>query len=122
MCNIVLVVNFFPSCTCDIVLVVSFSLSCTCSTLLQATSSVNQQHALIEYRTDEDCFILQDLNSGQGSYVNERRVENSYYQLEKGDMLRFGDSSDTYELVVEHDEERVNTVYIYWNMKRGISG
>ncbi|XP_052213963.1 forkhead-associated domain-containing protein 1-like isoform X2 [Dreissena polymorpha] len=70
-----------------------------CDILLQ-NAGVDQQHAVIEYSEQEDCFVLQDLNTGQGTYVNDVRVQNAAVRLAPGDVIRFG--GIPYELYIEN--------------------
>lgn len=53
-------------------------------------STIEKQHALIDFDVSQGCFILQDLNSANGTYVNEHRVQNSAVRLAPGDIIRFG--------------------------------
>ena len=53
-------------------------------------SNVERQHAVIEYDETEGCFVVQDLNSAHGTYVNECRVQNAAVRLASGDIIRFG--------------------------------
>jgi hypothetical protein len=62
---------------------------------------VDYQHAVIEYCEQEDCLILQDLNTAQGTYVNDVRVQNAAVRLAPGDRIRFGYNGAPYELQVE---------------------
>lgn len=57
--------------------------------LLQC-SNIERQHAVIEYNESEGCFVVQDLNSAHGTYVNECRVQNAAVRLAPGDVIRFG--------------------------------
>ena len=66
------------------------------------SSSVDYQHAVIEYSETEECYVLQDLNTAQGTYVNECRVQNAAVRLAPGDIMRFGYGGSPYELVLEH--------------------
>jgi len=66
------------------------------------TNGVDQQHAIIEYSEQEDCFVLQDLNSGQGTYVNDVRVQNAAVRLAPGDIIRFGYGGSPYELNIDN--------------------
>ena len=66
------------------------------------TSGVDYQHAVIEFSDQEECFVLQDLNTSQGTFVNECRVQNAAVRLAPGDVIRFGSASITYELEVEN--------------------
>lgn len=58
--------------------------------LLLQCSNVERQHAVIEYDESESCFVVQDLNSAHGTYVNECRVQNAAVKLAPGDVIRFG--------------------------------
>lgn len=51
---------------------------------------MERQHAVIEYDETEGCFVVQDLNSAHGTYVNECRVQNAAVRLASGDIIRFG--------------------------------
>ena len=53
-------------------------------------SNIERQHAVIEYNESEGCFVVQDLNSAHGTYVNECRVQNAAVRLASGDVIRFG--------------------------------
>jgi len=63
---------------------------------LQA-GSVDTQHAVIDYNEANDRYLLQDLNSAQGTFVNNSRVQNSSVRLTNGDVIRFGGSTKTFE-------------------------
>ncbi|XP_060586593.1 forkhead-associated domain-containing protein 1-like isoform X3 [Ruditapes philippinarum] len=72
-----------------------------CDILLQ-TNGVDQQHAVVEYSEQEDCYVLQDLNSTQGTYVNDVRVQNAAVRLAPGDVIRFGYGGTPYELNIDN--------------------
>ncbi|XP_071476887.1 forkhead-associated domain-containing protein 1-like [Diadema antillarum] len=63
--------------------------------------SVELQHAVIEYSDAENCFVIQDLNTAHGTYVNDCRVQNAAVRLAPGDVIRFGYSGLPHELEVE---------------------
>ena len=65
-------------------------------------AGVDQQHAIIEYSEQEDCYVLQDLNTAQGTYVNDVRVQNAAVRLAPGDIVRFGYGGTPYELNIEN--------------------
>ncbi|XP_071805645.1 forkhead-associated domain-containing protein 1-like isoform X1 [Asterias amurensis] len=65
------------------------------------SSTVELQHAVIEYSDSEYCFVLQDLNTAHGTYVNDCRVQNAAVRLAPGDIIRFGYSGIPMELDVE---------------------
>ncbi|XP_060708092.1 forkhead-associated domain-containing protein 1 isoform X2 [Hemiscyllium ocellatum] len=62
---------------------------------------IDDRHALIELNDSENCFVVQDLNSSNGTFVNDCRIQNAAVRLAPGDVLRFGIGGDTYELLVE---------------------
>ena len=62
---------------------------------------MNQQHALIEYIDDENCFILQDLNSNTGTYINDCRIQNGAVRLVEQDTVRFGSNSQSFQFIVQ---------------------
>lgn len=77
------------------------------------TQGVDFQHAVIEYSEQEECFVLQDLNSAQGTYVNDCRVQNAAVRLAPGDIIRFGYGGLPYELQIEN-QQQVNCLdYLY---------
>lgn len=51
---------------------------------------MERQHAIIEYDESQGCFVVQDLNSAHGTYINECRVQNAAVRLAPGDVVRFG--------------------------------
>jgi len=75
--------------------------------------SLSRYHAEI-HLTAEDCCLI-DLNSSNGSYINQQRI--SRQNLENGDVIQFGDVSFNFflelssELSIELNtaEERVNS-------------
>uniref|UniRef100_UPI00398F827E forkhead-associated domain-containing protein 1-like n=1 Tax=Pristiophorus japonicus TaxID=55135 RepID=UPI00398F827E len=71
------------------------------SDLCLQTGGIEGRHALIELSDSENCFVLQDLNSSNGTFVNDCRIQNAAVRLAPGDLLQFGFGGDTYELVVE---------------------
>ena len=73
---------------------------------------IDKQHAVIEYSQDEDCFVLHDLNSAQGTYVNNCRVQNSAVRLAPGDFIRFGYNSKMYELLVDNNSKVCILVWV----------
>ncbi|KAL8578261.1 hypothetical protein ACOMHN_005652 [Nucella lapillus] len=71
---------------------------------------IDYQHAVVEHCEPEDCLILQDLNSAQGTYVNDVRVQNAAVRLAPGDRIRFGYSGMPYELQTEQQSLGVERV------------
>ena len=65
------------------------------------TPGIDLQHAVVENSEQEQCFVLQDLNTQQGTYVNDCRVQNAAVRLAPGDLIRFGADGNSYELQVD---------------------
>lgn len=51
---------------------------------------IEKTHALISYDQKEQAFVINDLNTAHGVYVNESRVQNSAVKLANGDLVRVG--------------------------------
>ena len=66
------------------------------------SQGIDIQHAVIEYNEQEDCYVLQDLNTAQGTYVNDCRVQNAVVRLAPGDIIKFGYSGVPHELLIEN--------------------
>ena len=45
---------------------------------------------MIQFNEEEQCFILQDLNTSHGCYVNDTRIQNAAVRLAHGDLIEFG--------------------------------
>ncbi|XP_059807859.1 forkhead-associated domain-containing protein 1 isoform X3 [Hypanus sabinus] len=71
------------------------------SDLCLKNGGIEDRHALIELSDTENCFVLQDLNSVNGTFVNDCRIQNAAVRLAPGDVLRFGFGGDSYEMAVE---------------------
>ncbi|XP_006866483.1 PREDICTED: forkhead-associated domain-containing protein 1 [Chrysochloris asiatica] len=69
---------------------------------LLPSADIDNHHALIEYNESESSFILQDFNSRNGTFVNDCHIQNVAVKLLPGDILRFGSTGLTYELVIEN--------------------
>lgn len=67
---------------------------------------VDAQHAVIEFHDQEDCWVIQDLNTAQGTYVNDCRIQNATVRVQTGDIIRFGYNGTPYEF----QHENTNTV------------
>ncbi|OAF72030.1 hypothetical protein A3Q56_00190 [Intoshia linei] len=57
---------------------------------------IENQHILIEYSEAEVAYIIHDLNTRQGTYVNDTRVQNSSVVLRHNDIIRLGYLSELY--------------------------
>ncbi|XP_077998057.1 uncharacterized protein LOC144451149 isoform X2 [Glandiceps talaboti] len=72
-----------------------------CDLNIQAPN-IEQRHAVIEHNEAENCFVLQDLNTAHGTYVNDCRVQNAAVRLAPGDVIRFGYSGIPHELEIDN--------------------
>ena len=68
------------------------------------TNTVDSQHAVIEYRDDEECFILQDLNSTHGTFINGCRVQNAAVRLAEQDVIRFGFNTTPFQFINQQQQ------------------
>uniref|UniRef100_A0A8C2QPT6 Forkhead-associated phosphopeptide binding domain 1 n=1 Tax=Cricetulus griseus TaxID=10029 RepID=A0A8C2QPT6_CRIGR len=75
------------------------------SDLVLQTSDIDNHHALIEFNEAEGSFVLQDFNTRSGTFVNECHIQNVAVKLIPGDILRFGSTGLTYELVIENSPQ-----------------
>ncbi|XP_052033931.1 forkhead-associated domain-containing protein 1 [Apodemus sylvaticus] len=72
------------------------------SDLVLQSTDIDNHHALIEFNEAEGTFVLQDFNSRNGTFVNDCHIQNVAVKLIPGDILRFGSTGPTYELVIEN--------------------
>ena len=63
------------------------------------SSQVEPRHAVLEYDNQLDCFLIEDLNTFHGTYVNDCRVQNSKVKVDHGDIVRFGHGKDNISIV-----------------------
>ncbi|XP_019637313.1 PREDICTED: forkhead-associated domain-containing protein 1-like isoform X1 [Branchiostoma belcheri] len=61
---------------------------------------VEDHHAVIQLNERDHCFVLQDLNSQRGTYVNDCRVPTGAVRLAPGDVIKFAGEGEGYELEV----------------------
>jgi smad nuclear-interacting protein 1 len=78
-----------------------------------AHSSLSSQHAVLQYRalpTKDGSRLscqpyIMDLESTNGTFLNGVRIDSArYYQLKKGDVLKFGASTREYVLMTENTQ------------------
>ncbi|EOB04747.1 Forkhead-associated domain-containing protein 1, partial [Anas platyrhynchos] len=63
--------------------------------------AVEDHHAALNFDGWENGFVLQDLNSPQGTFVNGCQVQNAAVRVSPGDILHFGAQGASFELVVD---------------------
>ena len=71
-------------------------------------NSLDLQHAVIEYVDDENSFLLHDLNTVNGTYVNDCRIQNAAVRLSESDTIRFGFNGTPFQLVYQSQVASVN--------------
>lgn len=72
-------------------------LSLACS----QSAGVAGRHAALEFSASDNSFILQDFNSPHGTFVNSCQVQNAAVRVRPGDILSFGTTGASFELVVD---------------------
>ncbi|NWY27380.1 FHAD1 protein, partial [Pheucticus melanocephalus] len=65
------------------------------------SAGVAERHAALEFFASDDSFILQDLNSPHGTFVNSCQVQNAAVRVRPGDVLSFGTAGVSFELVLD---------------------
>lgn len=98
--------------------------SSECNVRLKS-KSISSRHALLEYREEKHAlsdartgirkfFDVTDLNSRNGTFINEERIQNDVARLTFGDVIRFGYDFVSYRVVepsslTQHDLQRDKT-------------
>ncbi|KAF4072342.1 hypothetical protein AMELA_G00261980 [Ameiurus melas] len=71
------------------------------SDLCLQNGGVDEHHATIEWNEMERCYVLNDLNSAHGTYVNDCHIHNVAVRLTPGDEIHFGYGGSAYKLLVD---------------------
>ncbi|XP_065594220.1 forkhead-associated domain-containing protein 1 [Cyrtonyx montezumae] len=71
------------------------------SDIILKSAGTEEHHAALEFSGWESGFVLQDLNSLQGTFVNGCQVQNAAVHVGPGDILRFGAQGAPFKLVVD---------------------
>jgi len=58
---------------------------------------------VIQFCEDSGYYVLQDLGSAHGTYVNDCRVQHAAVRLAPLDTVRFGPGGAVYQLVVQEE-------------------
>ena len=58
------------------------------------------QHAVIEFNEDENSYLIHDLNSLNGTFINDCRVQNASVKINEEDIIRFGFNGLTFQLLI----------------------
>uniref|UniRef100_S4RY88 Forkhead-associated (FHA) phosphopeptide binding domain 1 n=1 Tax=Petromyzon marinus TaxID=7757 RepID=S4RY88_PETMA len=99
-----------------------------CQLHIQGCGDTEGRHALLRFSAADGCYVLQDLNSANGTYVNGCRVQNATVRLAPGDTIRFGGSPHSYSLEVPAEPQLRHTYsadtrsnpWSQWNRGSGI--
>ena len=75
-----------------------------------SSSNTDPYHAIIEKNHVQNCFILTDLNTLYGTFVNDKKLQNTAIRLHPGDVIRFGHSESTYEFGITNELESRQSV------------
>jgi pSer/pThr/pTyr-binding forkhead associated (FHA) protein len=68
---------------------------------VKQNQNIDSQHAVIEFNEDEYCFVIQDLNTVNGTYINDCRVQNAAVRLSEQDCIRFGFNGIPFQFVIQ---------------------
>ncbi|XP_026125340.1 forkhead-associated domain-containing protein 1 [Carassius auratus] len=74
------------------------------SDLCLQNSGVDECHATIDWCEADSCYVIHDLNSAHGTYVNDCRIHNATVRLSPGDKLHFGYGGSSYELCIDSEK------------------
>ncbi|NXN27601.1 FHAD1 protein, partial [Nycticryphes semicollaris] len=69
--------------------------------IILQSAGVAEHHAALEFSPLDNSFILQDLNSLHGTFVNGCQVQNAAVKVSPGDILCFGAGGASFQLVVD---------------------
>lgn len=89
---------------------------CNLVLIVFQTAGVDMQHAVIEYNDQENVYVLKDLNTAQGTYVNECRVQNAAIRMAPGDQIKFGYMGMPYEFVVDNQPSVSYEIWMHNNL------
>ena len=73
---------------------------------------MEESHALIEWQGAEHCYVLTDLDSSHGTYVNGCRIHNASVRLSPGNQLHFGYGGSAYELIVDNSTPVTSVTFL----------
>lgn len=65
--------------------------------------NIEVKHAIFVFNKEEQCFVLQDLNTSHGCYVNDTRIQNAAVRLAHGDLIGFGYGNPVFEFQLCRD-------------------
>jgi len=77
--------------------------------ILIINNSVDQQHAVIEFNNEDCSFTIHDLNSINGTYINDCRLSNASLLLTENDTIKFGFNGQAFNLCIQNIQSNVAT-------------
>ncbi|XP_065102904.1 forkhead-associated domain-containing protein 1 isoform X2 [Paramisgurnus dabryanus] len=88
------------------------------SDLCLQNGGVDEYHAIIDWCEVNSCYLISDLNSAHGTYVNDCRIHNATVRLSPGDKLHFGYGGSTYEFTIDREEQVIFMIYLKFKSNR----
>ncbi|NXQ83306.1 FHAD1 protein, partial [Nyctibius grandis] len=71
------------------------------SDIVLQSAGVAEHHAALKFVASDNSFVLEDLNTPHGTFVNGCQVQNAAVRVSVGDVLRFGAGGAAFRLVVD---------------------
>lgn len=69
------------------------------SSLILEHPSLSRLHAVLAYNSAEQCWLLKDMRSTHGTFVNQHPCkEDDFVKVDEGDILQFGHSTRMYTI------------------------
>ena len=76
--------------------------------------NIDSQHAVIEYCENENTFVIQDLNTVNGTYINDCRVQNAAIRLAEQDVIRFGFNGMPFQFLLQGHNIQTVSILLFW--------
>lgn len=65
---------------------------------------VDSCHAILEFNEEKQCFLIRDLDTHNGTFVNDCKLQNTPVYLANGDIIKFGNGNKNFELRFNESE------------------
>eukprot|EP01084_Bolivina_argentea_P244079 408978_1 len=72
-----------------------------CNDVILLSQSISKKQCIIN-ASNLSNIVLTDQNSRNGTFVNNKRIQNSTIKIKHGDIIRFGFDSNCYRLELKH--------------------
>jgi len=73
--------------------------------ILIINNSIDLQHAVIEFNDEDSSFTIHDLNSLNGTFVNDCRLTNASTLLTENDTVKFGFNGQAFQLCIQQQQQ-----------------